>query len=88
MNIPYLIAELSAQFFQNLSLAQRTTVSYSFALFIVIHNSIKCVLFDFFSSHIARDVLNALIAAQVKDIDNFNWMSQLRYYWKYDDIGR
>lgn len=36
---------------------------------------------------VARDVLNNLIAANVQDVDNFNWMSQLRYYWKYDDIG-
>lgn len=36
---------------------------------------------------VARDVLNNLIGANVQDIDNFNWMSQLRYYWKYDDIG-
>lgn len=37
--------------------------------------------------YLARDILNALIDAAVVDVDNFNWISQLRYYWKYDDIG-
>lgn len=36
----------------------------------------------------ARDILAALIDAAVVDVDNFNWISQLRYYWKYDDIGK
>lgn len=35
----------------------------------------------------ARDTLNTLIDAAVMDVDNFNWISQLRYYWRYDDIG-
>lgn len=35
----------------------------------------------------ARDILHTLIDASVVDVDNFNWISQLRYYWKYDDIG-
>lgn len=37
---------------------------------------------------LARDVLRELIASNVQTIDHFNWVSQLRYYWKYDEIGR
>lgn len=37
--------------------------------------------------NIARDILSNLISTNIIDTDNFNWISQLRYYWKYDDIG-
>lgn len=42
---------------------------------------------DFRCNILARDVVDALIDVAVVDVDNFNWVSQLRYYWKYDDIG-
>lgn len=37
--------------------------------------------------YIARDILQHLIDTDVHDLNHFNWTSQLKYYWKYDDIG-
>jgi len=34
----------------------------------------------------ARDVVQELIDKDIKDIANFDWTAQLRYYWDKDDI--
>ena len=34
----------------------------------------------------ARDVVEHLIANQVTDVGNFDWQSQLRYYWEEDQV--
>ncbi|XP_035775701.1 dynein heavy chain 3, axonemal-like [Anopheles albimanus] len=33
----------------------------------------------------ARDIVNMLVEKQVSDIGDFNWFSQLRYYWRIDE---
>ncbi|XP_055637886.1 dynein axonemal heavy chain 3 isoform X3 [Toxorhynchites rutilus septentrionalis] len=33
----------------------------------------------------ARDIIDLLIKKNISDIGDFNWFSQLRYYWKIDD---
>jgi len=34
----------------------------------------------------ARDIMKKLIDSQVSSINDFEWMSQLRYYWENDDL--
>lgn len=36
----------------------------------------------------ARDILKFMCDKNVVDSGDFNWMSQLRYYWKIDDTGK
>ena len=33
----------------------------------------------------AKDVINNLILAKIDDINSFEWISQLRYYWENDN---
>ena len=33
----------------------------------------------------ARDVLGTLAAEKIADLDAFEWISQLRYYWDEDE---
>lgn len=51
------------------------------------HTENSSLIHDFRWNIPARDILNTLIDVAAVDVDNFNWISQLRYYWKYDDIG-
>lgn len=36
---------------------------------------------------VGRDVLQHLIDKDVDSTSAFDWVLQLRYYWKYDDVG-
>lgn len=35
----------------------------------------------------ARDVIVHLNEKKIMNSNSFEWMSQLRYYWNYDDTG-
>lgn len=36
----------------------------------------------------ARDIVKYLVDKDVQDAGNFDWASQLRYYWKFDEVGK
>lgn len=36
----------------------------------------------------ARDIVKYLCDKKVSSVDDFNWVAQLRYYWRYDDEGK
>lgn len=35
-----------------------------------------------------RDIVKYLCDKQVQNISDFNWVAQLRYYWKFDEVGK
>lgn len=37
---------------------------------------------------LARDIINYVRDEQIKNLNEFDWLSQLRYYWDYDEIGK
>lgn len=37
---------------------------------------------------LARDIVKYLVDKNVCNIDDFNWVAQLRYYWRFDDVGK
>ena len=41
--------------------------------------------YRYFSISTARDIVNILCEKEIDDLGDFNWFSQLRYYWKIDD---
>lgn len=50
-----------------------------------------CVLIPPFFNYIsgtARDIVKYLCDKRVASVDDFNWVAQLRYYWRYDDVGK
>lgn len=36
----------------------------------------------------ARDIVKYLGDKRVASVDDFNWVAQLRYYWRYDEVGK
>lgn len=38
-----------------------------------------------FCNFLGRDIIDLLISKKISDTGDFNWFSQLRYYWKIDD---
>lgn len=72
---------------------QPTWECYIFKLVVFIHRHILTVRFLLVSNHnfyvfTARDIVKYLVDTNVRTIDEFNWVAQLRYYWKYDTVGK
>lgn len=35
-----------------------------------------------------RDIVKYLVEKKVSTVEDFNWVAQLRYYWRYDNVGK
>lgn len=40
------------------------------------------------SHPLARDIVKYLCEKNVNDVADFNWVAQLRYYWRFDEVGK
>ena len=56
---------------------QNSTIQYHF----ILSNSLFLILSLFLSQVHARDVTANLIEVGVKNLNDFEWIQQLRYYW-------